>query len=42
MEDGTIAYVEQVAMKPFTTMVYIIGPNEDFKISACIRVNLIV
>ena len=39
MSDGTIAYAEQVSMKPFTTFVYIIGPNEDFTISACIRVS---
>jgi len=38
MDDGTVAYVEQIDMKPFTTLVYIIGPNENFKLSACIRV----
>ena len=39
MEDGTIAYAEQVSMKPFTTFVYVIGPNEAFTISAHIRVG---
>jgi len=39
MPDGTIAYAEQVSMKPFTTLLHIVGPNEDFTISACIRVG---
>ena len=39
MEDGTVAYAEQASMKPFNTLVYIIGPNEAFTISARIRVG---
>ena len=40
MADGTQIYLEQVSMTPFTTHVYIIGPNEDFKFSATVKFEL--
>lgn len=40
MTDGTLIYLEQVSMAPFTTHIYVIGPNEDFKFSATVRFEL--
>lgn len=38
MEDGTLIYLEQVNMTPFSTYVHIIGPNNDFELTSLVRV----
>lgn len=34
MDDGTSIYLEQVSLAPFTTFIYVIGPNKDFEFFA--------